>query len=78
MYLVELDDDNRERVLKAEVENVVIEQNPQYDTMFSSDSTTPLRVYQSSMGITLKADIVPNREGTAFVMENFNEEEDNE
>src|SRR5690349_8939413 len=76
MYLVEVDDDDRERVLSARVDNIQLEVVPNYSEVMIDYSTAPVARYVDSWGATVTMNMVPNEDGTIFRVENFNEEDE--
>ena len=75
LFLVEVDDDDRERVLSGLVRGVEINYNPQWTDIITAESYLPVNRFMSSTDVDMKMNMVPRDDGTVFTIENFNEEE---
>jgi len=74
IFIVEEDDDERERVLSGIAQTVSID-TKYNDIDLMGDDITVLRMPHIN-GATITLDMVPNADGSIMRYENFNEEED--
>lgn len=78
VFLVEEDDDGRERVVRFLARDVTLETMPKYYGTFTSTTTSPIfgtnTPVEHEMEVTLK--VVPSEKGTWYTIENFSEEDD--
>jgi hypothetical protein len=77
-FLVEVDDDDRERVIAGQVSQIQIESEVNYGDIRVDDLLDSVRVFSDSVTYTLTANLVPSDDGTYFRIENFLEEEDDD
>lgn len=75
VFFVEMDDEDRERVVSALVEHVEINHDPEYADIHSGYSDFPVSRFLTSENVTIKAKVVPFEDGTYFRIENFLEED---
>lgn len=75
VFLVELDDDDRERVLSGRVSVAEITSEPNYQDVFSEYSMAPVAHYMVSEDVTMTLKMVPNENGTIFTIEDFSKDE---
>lgn len=73
LYFVELDDEDRERVISCVVEGVSFTAEARRDHVYSTSTKPLLRSMSTMMDYTLEAKIVPDEEGVSFRMENFSD-----
>lgn len=75
VFLVEEDDDDRERVVSGLVEVVEIVSEPTYGNVYSDITTAPIMTFLDSTETTLTLKLVP---GTKLMFEDFTDEEEEE
>lgn len=78
LFLVEVDDEDRERVLAGRVSRCEITVEPEYSDVHVDFVDYPLTRYMASEDVTITLKMVPSPDGTYFRIENFNEEDDEE
>ena len=79
VFLVEVDDDNRERVVSGLVRRVVIEEVPHYDNVLVDSASHPVSVFQTGADVTWTLEMMPFEDGVWARIEDFsNQEEDEE
>ena len=78
LFLVELDDDNRERVLSCKVKNLEFESTPEYDDIQIDDLLDSPKIYRTSTKTTLELELVSSEDGNLFRIEDFLEEDEEE
>lgn len=76
LFLVEVDDDNRERVLAGRASSCEITTKPEYADIHSGHSDFAVSTFKVSEEVTLTLNMVPSPDGTYFRIENFAEEDD--
>jgi hypothetical protein len=74
LFIVEMDDTERERVLSCQVEYVTIDRDVEYSTVMSDMSGYGVHRFVDREEVTLKARIVPKDDGTYLTAENFGEQ----
>jgi hypothetical protein len=74
VYFVELDDDDRERVISGVIDGLTITANPTFEDIHTMDSFSPVMRYVSEYEVTMEARFKPGTDGTYFRIENFAEE----
>lgn len=72
VFLVEEDDDDRERVIRFLVDKIVFETDPNYGDVYS-DTPPIVNRYSSSTKYTVEMELVA---GTSFTFEEYGEEYD--
>lgn len=75
LFLVEVDDDNRERVLAGRVTSCEINVEPEYADVHVGYADYPVARYKSHEHVTITMNMVPSN-GTYFTIEDFREDED--
>lgn len=79
LFLVEVDDEDRERVLSGRVNRCEITVEPEYSYVHTDYSNYPMARYRTSETVTVTLNLVPSPDGTYFRIEDFNYmEEDDE
>lgn len=76
VFLVEEDDDDRERVLSGLVEHVDIVSEPFYNDVRVDYSDFAVKRFLSHEEVTMTLRMVPRADGTYLIIENFAEEDD--
>lgn len=76
VFLVEVDDDDRERVIRGLVRGVEINVEPQYADIHTYDSFLPVRQFIESTTYTMNLTLMPDENGKVLVFENFRDEEE--
>lgn len=74
LFLVELDDDNRERVIAGRVANIEMTHEPVYEDVYSISGL--IHKFMSEDNITITMKMIPSGDGTYFTIENFMEEDE--
>ena len=79
LFLVEVDDEDRERVLAGRVSRCDIIVEPEYGDIHTDSFDYPMARYRTSETVTVRLNLVPSPDGTYFRIEDFNyTEEDDE
>lgn len=78
VFLVEVDDEDRERVLQGRVRAVEITNDPVYDSIHVDDMLSSAKVFKTEDDVTMTLKMVPSENGTYFTMVNFMEDEEEE
>lgn len=78
LFLVEVDDEDRERVLAGRVNRCEINVEPEYADIHTDYSLIPVKQYRTSETVTVTLNLVPSANGTYFTIENFAKEEGEE
>lgn len=78
LFLVEVDDEDRERVLVGRVSHCEINVEPEYSDIHTDYSNYPMARYRTSETVTVRLNLVPSPDGTYFTIENFAKEEGEE
>lgn len=76
VFFVEVDDDDRERVIAGTVDSLELEQQVDYANVYSDTSFKPVHRFADSVQYLLRATLVPNEDGTMLRVENFSEPEE--
>lgn len=76
LFFVEVDDEDRERVVEATVTGLEIQQDNDYGEVFSEYSIAPMARYLVSSDVTVTAHVVPAEDGTMFTIRDFTEEDE--
>ncbi len=77
VFLVEVDDDDRERVLSGRVSHVEIKTEPQWTTVRVESEYLPVGRFLESTDTTITMKMIPMDErGNVFILENFLDEEE--
>lgn len=74
LFLVEVDDEDRERVLAGRVSRCEITVEPEYSDVHVDFADYPMHRYRTSETVTVTLNLVPSENGTYFRIENFAEE----
>lgn len=74
IFFVEIDDDNRERVISAVAQRAEFKMNNEYNTIYSDAGATLNIPTMYTAELELK--LVPSEDGTLFKWENFADEEE--
>lgn len=75
VFFVEVDDEDRERVLFGLADEIVIDTNVEYDRVYSENYMEPVHRFISKTDVTCTLKLLPRDDGTYFTIENFMEEE---
>lgn len=75
LFLVEVDDEDRERVLAGRVSQCVIDVEPHYSDIHVDYSNFPVKRYRDSETVTVTLNLVPSSDGTYFRIEDFSKED---
>lgn len=75
LFLVEIDDDDRERVLSSMAGSVVMDYEVEQDSIYSEYSRQSIKTIASIERVTLTIVLERRPDGTYFTIENFNEME---
>lgn len=78
LFFVEMDDEDRERVLSCQVEYVTIEKDVEYADVMVGDYDKLVMRFPESIECTLTAKIVQQDDGTFFRLETFTEEDEDD
>lgn len=78
MYLVELDDEDRERVISGLVQDAEFESNIDYDNVEVDRLLDSVRIFSTPTSMTVKFNLIPREDGTYFTVENFLEQDSGE
>ena len=79
LFLVEVDDEDRERVLAGRVSRCDIIVEPEYSDVYTDYGNYPVARHRASETVTVRLNLVPEADGTYFRIEDFNYmEEDDE
>lgn len=78
LFLVEVDDEDRERVLAGRVSRCEITVEPEYSDIHVDHFNYPVARYRAYETVTATLNLVPSPDGTYFTIENFAETEDEE
>jgi hypothetical protein len=80
VFFVEVDDEDRERVLECLVDNVSIRVDTDYSSILSDYSMAPLGRYVTSQNYVIEEmSLIPmNEEGHVMVMRDFSKEDEHE
>lgn len=78
LFLVEVDDEDRERVLSGRVNRCEITVEPEYSDVHVDYSNYPMARYRASETVTVTLNLVPSADGTYFEIVNFKEEDEDE
>lgn len=73
LFLVEVDDDDRERVLSGLAGSVVMDYEVEQDNIYSEYSMHPIKTIASIERVKLAIVLQRRPDGTYFTIENFNE-----
>jgi hypothetical protein len=76
LFLVEVDDEDRERVLSARVGRCEITVEPDYADIHVDSLLNSARIFKTSETVTVTLNLVPSVDGTYFKVENFMEEDE--
>lgn len=76
VFFVDVDDDDRERVLWGLVRNVEVKVDRDYSDIHSDYSMLPVARYMDAERYSLSAEFVPSEDGTYIRYENFVVEND--
>lgn len=76
VFLVEEDDDDRERVMSGLTDNIHVEQDVNYADVPVDALLDSAKIFRGGVKVTLTLNLIPNADGTYFVIENFLEEDD--
>lgn len=76
LYLVEIDDEDRERVLEGRVSRCEITVEPEYTDIHTDYSFSPVARYVAREDVTVTLNLVPSPDGTYFTITNFAKEDD--
>lgn len=76
LFLVEVDDVDRERVLSGRVNRCEITVEPEYSDVHTDYSNYPMARYRTSETVTVTLNLVPSADGIYFEIVNFKEEDD--
>jgi hypothetical protein len=78
VFLVEVDDEDRERVLSGLVQHCEIAVDPQWENVHSEYYSAPVRSFMTNIDVTVTLKLRPREDGTYFTIENFSEEPESE
>jgi len=78
LFLVEVDDEDRERVLSARVRRCEIKVEPQYDDVHVDYSNYPMARYRTREDVTVHLELGPREDGTYFEIVDFSKEDEDE
>ena len=73
LFLVEVDDEDRERVLSARVGRCEITVEPEYSDVYTDFSNYPMTRYRTREDVTVTLNLVPSENGTYFEIVDFTE-----
>lgn len=75
IFLVDMDDDNREHVLSGIVDSITLDAKTEYGDIYLHEYDTPISRYPDYTESTITARLVARPDGTLFTIENFMEED---
>lgn len=78
LFLVEVDDEDRERVLSGLVRGCEITVEPEYSDMYTDFSNYPVARYRTCEDVTATLKLVPREDGTYFEIVDFSKEDEDE
>lgn len=78
VFLVEIDDDDRERVVSGVVEMAEITYEQDHQTIYSDATNYPVASYMMNPRATMTLKCVPKPDGTLFSIENFAEDDEDD
>lgn len=78
LFLVEEDDDMRERVLSAKVRSFEIKHEPEYDDIHVDASILAVNRFVVRDNVTLTLNLEPQQDGVVFRVEDFTKEDEDE
>lgn len=76
LFLVEMDDENRERVIAGRVNHIEFTREQDYADIHDGTSFGPIHRFVTNENVSVTMKLVPSENGTYFTIENFNEGED--
>lgn len=76
LFLVEVDDEDRERVLSGRVSRCEITVEPEYADVRVDELICSAAIFKTSETVTVNLNLVPSENGTYFEIVNFKEEDD--
>lgn len=76
LFLVEVDDEDRERVLSARVVRCEITVEPEYSDVYTDFSNYPMSRYRTSEDVTATLKLAPKPDGTYFEIVDFSKEDE--
>lgn len=75
VFLVEEDDDLRERVISARSRDLKIDYEPNYDDVVVDQLLCASKIFKTGETVTMTLELVPRADGIFFTIENFLEED---
>jgi hypothetical protein len=78
VFLVEVDDEDRERVLSGLVQHCEIAVDPQWENVHSEYYSAPVRSFVTNTDVTVTLKLRPREDGTYFTIENYSDAEGGE
>ena len=76
LFLVEVDDEDRERELSARVRRCEIKVEPEYSDVHVDYSNYPMARYRTREDVTVTLELGPREDGTYFEIVDFSSDED--
>lgn len=76
LFLVETDDEDRERVIVGRVKCFTVDVEPEWIDIHSGYVDEPIHSFKGSQKATATMDLVPNGDGTLFRIEDFTQEDE--
>lgn len=73
LFLVEVDDEDRERVLSARVSRCEITVEPEYADIHADMLLNSAKIFRTSETVTITMKMVPRQDGTYFEIVDFTE-----
>lgn len=71
VFLVEEDDEDRERVLSALTNHIEVAYEPDYADIHSGDMLTAAKIFRTADHYTLTIKLIPRMDGTYMTIEDF-------
>lgn len=78
LFLVEVDDEDRERVLSARVRRCEITVEPECSDVHTDFSQYPMARYRTREDVTVTLELGPREDGTYFEIVDFSREDEDE
>lgn len=78
LFLVEVDDEDRERVLSGLVRRCEITVEPEYSDVHVDYSNYPMARFRTGEDVTVTLELGPREDGTYFEIVDFSDKEDEE